>query len=185
MLYLRKFLLQHLFGSKRNLHALAQRTARRKSHLHGKVTLIESWYKLGSKSCEQQEGCGKQCKRRSQCPPQMRHARMQRLVIHFRELGKEPVGKSGFQRYFPFKERRSHHRHIGERENQCTHDAEHKCLCHRGEIFALNASESKYWEKHYQYYQHGKCRAFDHLGSSLFHLVAHFLGGQFSSCQSL
>ena len=77
-----------------------------------------------------------------------------------------------------------HHRHIGERENQRTDDAEYQGLGHRGEIFALYAAECQQWEKHDEYDEHGKGRTAHHLGCTLLHLIVHLFGIELLACQT-
>ena len=108
----------------------------------------------------------------------MGQTEIQGTVIHTIQLLEETVGQGRLDGYGAFQEKRSHHRHISERQQQGSDDTEHQGLGHRSEVLAFNSCQGQYREEHNQNNQYGKRRAPHHITGTFFHFLIHLLLAQ-------
>ena len=165
---------QRLLRPAGKFDTLRQRTSGGKRHLHRKVTFIERRDKLRAQPGKQQQRSRQQRKSGTDRRPGMMQAETQAAFIKHIQLIEETVGKGRLCRDGPFQEERSHHRHIGKRENQRTDNTEDQRLCHRRKIFAFNPRQRQDGKEHNQDNQDGKGRTAHHAARPGFHFPVQF-----------
>ena len=104
----------------------------------------------------------------------MGQTEIQGTVIHTVQLLEETVGQGRLHSHGTFQEKRSHHRHISQRQQQGTNNTEHQRLGHRGKVFSFDSGQSQYREEHNQNNQNGKRGASYDIAGSFLHLCIHF-----------
>ena len=166
-------LLQPFLGIKRNLDAPAQRTAGREGHLHGKITLVESRYKLGSQFREEQQGEYQGDKCPGNGAPHVGQTETERPLVKPVQPTEETVGQRAFDGRGVFQAERSHHGHVGQGENKGSYDTEDQGLGHRRKVFPFNSRKGQDGEEHNQDDEHGKSGTAHHATGTLLHLVVH------------
>ena len=167
----------------REFDALAQRTACREGHLHGKVTFVEGRDELGSQLREEQQREQQGHERDGDGAPYVSQAEAEHTAVDSAQPVEKAVGQGRLHRHGPFQEEGSHHGDVGDGQEEGTDDAEYQCLGHRREIFSFDAGQRQDGEEHDEDDEHGERGTPYYPSGSFLHFVVHFLAVQGAAAQ--
>ena len=183
MLHFGEFFFQHLLRLEREVDAACQRAACGQCHLHGEIALVKCRDELCPEACEKQHRGGEERESHSYRHAHTSETNLEQTPVVAADNGEEAVGERRRGLYVPLEEHRRHHRHVGQREQQCADDAEDEGLCHRGEIFAFYSAERQYGEEDDEDDENSERRAMHHLCRAANHLFVHLLACELSAVQ--